>query len=243
AVPAAGGLNVADVERFWVEVPFRDFIQRTTMGREFPHFRVLEICKVRLSSGAVGFGERLVYPGGRNPVPTRDETIQQVMGRSAAGVMWDDSLGIGLQVALFNAVAEAMQVPVHALLGRQVRDQAALAWWVTDMAPADWASECHLAVAQGDLHMKCKARPWRDIFAGLDAIRAAVPKPFRINLDFTLHLRDAEHAIPLLKQLQQCPVIAMCEMPLRPTQIADCKRIHAEVRLPIAQHYRDVAVQ
>jgi L-alanine-DL-glutamate epimerase-like enolase superfamily enzyme len=231
------------VERFWVEVPYRDFIRRTTMGREFPHFQVLEICRVRLGNGAVGFGELLTYPGGRNPVRTRDEAIRRITGRNATAFLWDDSLDIGLQMALFDAVGRALEVPVHALLGRKVRDRAALAWWMTDLAPADWASECRLAVKQGYRNLKCKGRPWWDVFAQLDAIQAAVPKHFRIDLDYTFHLHNAERAIPLLKQLEAFPVIAMCEAPVRPTQVADGKRIRAEVRLPIAQHYGNAAVQ
>jgi hypothetical protein len=50
---------------------------------------------------------------------------ERVTGANAAEHMWDDSMGSGLQVALFDAVARTNDVPVSArLLGKQVRERA-----------------------------------------------------------------------------------------------------------------------
>jgi L-alanine-DL-glutamate epimerase-like enolase superfamily enzyme len=240
AAPTRGSkdLEVVGVERWVVEVPFRDLVQRTTFGIEFPHFRRVEICRVRLGGGAIGLGEMLIYPGGQaTPRRTTDAAVKRVQGHSAATVMWDDTLGAGLQMALFDAVGKALGVPVHALVGRQVRDRAALAWWASDLDPEDWASECRTAFKQGYRNIKIKGRPWRDVDAQLAAVQAAVQNTFQLHLDFTRHLPDAERAIPLLIRLQKYPNVTSYEMPIRQDKVADGKRIRAAVRLPIAHHY------
>lgn len=96
AAPAVVGLfdiSIKKVERTWVEVPFRPVPDRN-MKRELYHWRYFEICQVTLGCGVVGFGEAMVYYGGR---PLSDEIIGRVTGKKAAEVMWDDSLGNGLQ--------------------------------------------------------------------------------------------------------------------------------------------------
>ena len=39
------------------------------------------------------------------------------MGANPADLLWDDSLGAGLQQALFDVVGKALGVPVHRLMG------------------------------------------------------------------------------------------------------------------------------
>ncbi len=132
-------------DRTWVEVPFRPVPDRN-MKRELYHWRYFEICRVTLGCGVVGFGEAMVYYGGR---PLSDEIIGRVTGRKAAEVMWDDSLGNGLQQALFDAVGKVNDVPIYRLLGHKYRDRPFVSWWAIDMPGKDWVSECKDAVADG----------------------------------------------------------------------------------------------
>jgi len=120
AVAAPLDLTVARTETVTVDVPFRPVPARN-MIREIPHWTVFEICKVELKCGVVGFGETMeYYTWGR----VSDESLQRVQGKNAAELMWDDSLGAGLQMALFDAVGKAWDVPCHRLLGHQLRDRA-----------------------------------------------------------------------------------------------------------------------
>ena len=98
-----------------------------------------QIHKVKLACGVVGFGETMpFYTWGR---PT-EETLAYAQGRNAAELMWNDQLGAGLQMALFDAVAKASDVPVYRLLGPKHRDRAFISWWDLDMAGDDWVLEC-----------------------------------------------------------------------------------------------------
>jgi L-alanine-DL-glutamate epimerase-like enolase superfamily enzyme len=71
--------------------------------------------------------------------------------------MWDDSLGNGLQQALFDAVGKANDVPIHRLMGDKYRDRAFVSWWAIDMPADDWITECHEAVAW--LHIRTRLVP------------------------------------------------------------------------------------
>jgi hypothetical protein len=92
-----------------------------------------------------------------------DAAVAKVMGCPPAAHMWDNDLGGGLQIALFDAVGKANGVPVSALLGTKVRDWVPISWWSIDAPPEDWAAEGAEAVANGYTTMKLKPRPWFDI--------------------------------------------------------------------------------
>ena len=96
------------------------------------------------------------------------------MGQSPAALMNDDSLGAGLQMALFDVVGKALEVPVYELLGTKVRDWVPISWWSIDASPKDWAAEAKDAV-KGCTSFKTKPRPWWDIVAQVDAISKVVP--------------------------------------------------------------------
>ena len=138
AAPPSRDLRIAKIDRVTVEVPFRPTPARN-MARELPHWKFAEIFTVELQSGHQGHGETLLY---YTWGVSTDEDVQRALGKNAAELMWDDSLGAGLQMALFDAVAKACDVPIHRLLGRQVHEKTPLSWWNIDTYPQDMASEC-----------------------------------------------------------------------------------------------------
>src|SRR3712207_5366409 len=111
-------LTVKHVERIPVRVPFREAPARN-MVRELPHWTLFEICKVTLENGVVGFGETMQYYTWGT---VGDAEVGRAIGRNAAEVKWDDTLGAGLQMALFDAVGRATETPVWALLGQKCRE-------------------------------------------------------------------------------------------------------------------------
>ncbi|MGV2339130.1 MAG UNVERIFIED_CONTAM: hypothetical protein LVR18_35660 [Planctomycetaceae bacterium] len=101
------------------------------------------------------------------------------IGKNALDLLWDDSLGAGLQMALFDAVGRATELPVHALLGEQVHQSTPLSWWNIDTSAADMAAECRTALQQGYMSYKTKGRPWFDVFKQVSEAAAAVPRNSR----------------------------------------------------------------
>ena len=63
-----------------------------------------------------------------------DAGAGRVTGASAAELLWEDGLGAGLQMALFDLVGRIAEVPVHRLLGARVRDATPISWWCSRAA-------------------------------------------------------------------------------------------------------------
>ena len=57
------------------------------------------------------------------PIPeVSDASVERVLGQSPAELMNDDSLGAGLQMALFDVVGKILEVPVYQLFDNQCRE-------------------------------------------------------------------------------------------------------------------------
>jgi galactonate dehydratase len=226
-------LLVDQIERTTVRVPFRE-IPRRAMDRELPHWRYSEVFRVQLRSGIIGIGETLLfYTWG----VTQDKDVERALGTNASAMMWDDSLGAGLQMALFDAVAKVLGVPIHRLLGSQVHTRTPLSWWNIDMPPEDVAAECTEAYRAGYLSYKTKGRPWFDLWQQVESAASVVPDHFKIDMDFNDTLLDAERAIPILKDLDRYPQIDIYETPIPQGDIDGNRRIREATRAKIAMHY------
>jgi galactonate dehydratase len=229
--------EITDIRRTTVRMEFRE-VPRRNMDREIPHWRYSEICEVQLKCGVVGVGETLsFYTWGA----TTDAAVERARGNSAVQLMWDDSLGAGLQMALFDAVGRAAEVPVHALLGPLVHQQTPLSWWNIDTSAEDMAAECQEALRQGYMSYKTKGRPWFDVFAQVRTAAAGLPPEFKIDMDFNDTLRDAERALPILKKLEEYPQVDIYETPIPQGDVEGNRRIAEATRVKVAMHYGNPA--
>ncbi|MBN1343659.1 MAG: mandelate racemase/muconate lactonizing enzyme family protein [Phycisphaerae bacterium] len=226
-------LTVKRIEMIPVEVPLREIPARN-MVREIPHWTLFEIWKVTLACGIVGVGETMrYYTWG----VSGQEDADRLMERNAAEMMWDDSLGAGLQMALFDAVARANDVPVHRLLGHKVRDRAFVSWWDIDMPVEDWIAECRDAMSAGYTDFKTKARPWFCVRRQVAELCATLPGHFQLDMDFNGMLIDVGHATRLLVELERHANVAMFETPMPQHDVAGNKHIRRATRVPIAHHF------
>jgi len=188
---------------------------------------------VTLDSGVVGWGEGSEYAG-----QTSDESLDGVVGKRAAELMWDDSIGTNLQMALFDAVGKELGVPVHQLLpNAQVRDWVALSWWCHSNAPSEWAEEARLATAAGYTTCKYKARPWWDIVEQVKAVTEAVDDRFVMDLDFNMTLQDAANALPVLKALEGFSNVGMIESPIPQEDLKGNRQLRSAQSKPVAMHF------
>ena len=225
--------EVASVESTTLKVPYREIPNRA-MSRELPHWKWTEILEVKLKSGVSGYGETLLY---YTWGVSDQEDIQRCIGKNAAELMWDDSLGAGLQMALFDAVARQLEVPVHRLLGRKVHEKTPLSWWNIDTSAKDMASECLTAYQQGYLSYKTKGRPWFDIYQQVDGSAKAIPESFKIDMDFNSTLLDADRGMSIIKDLEQYPQVDIYESPIPQSDVEGNRRIREATRVNIALHY------
>ncbi len=226
-------MKVVDVQRTTVVVPFTPRQQQIT-AREVYNWNILELCRVSTDTGHVGWGETVVhYTWGR----VTDGAVEKVLGQSPARLMHDDSLGCGLQMALFDVVGRILEVPVHQLLGTKVRDWVPISWWSIDASPSQWAEEAQEAVANGYTSFKVKPRPWWDILEQVEAIDRVVPRYFRLDLDPNGTFQTAAAAIPILEKLERYDIVAMFEEPIPRDDIAGNRRIRQAINRPLAMHF------
>ncbi|MEZ4618869.1 MAG: hypothetical protein R2867_25600 [Caldilineaceae bacterium] len=139
-------LRVKEIERITLRVPFTPRTQKWNKLLVW-QWQIVEVIRATTDDGTVGYGETLPhYTWGTVP----ETAIALAKGRNPIELLGDDSLGAGLQMALYDVVGRALAVPVHRLLNLpKVRDWSPLAWWNTKTGPEDLAAEAQDAVAQG----------------------------------------------------------------------------------------------
>nr|BAG82726.1 putative mandelate racemase [uncultured bacterium] len=233
ALPAA---KVTDVERILLFVPFVDRVRREMERARIHAWAEVEVIRVTTDAGIVGYGETI-----QNYTWGRVDIAERVIGRSPFSLMWDDSLGAGLQMALWDAAGKLAGVPVHALLGKQVRQWTPISFWDHDMSPEKYEVEAITAVNLGYTCMKIKTRPWFDVHETIRRMSAVTPDYFSIDSDWNDFLKDASTAIPVLRQLEEeFPKIKIFEGPIRADDVPGNKLLRQSIRTPIAHHYGSV---
>ena len=232
-------LIVEDVERTWVSVPLKPRHDRH-LTRENWDWTVFEILRLHTNSDLVGYGETMIYyTWGRVP----QEQIDRVVGRSPFEFLWDDGLGAGLQMAVYDLAGKALGVPCYKLLGTRVRDWCPISWWTNDMSTEDWIEEMREAVSLGYMNAKLKARPWRDFSSQLKALAETVPSDFRFDADFNGFLREAGTAVPYLLELEKTSSVAIFESPIPQRDVEGNVLIRRKITRPIAMHYGNPPIQ
>lgn len=136
--------KIAKVERHAVFVPFVARVRREMERAGIHTWAEVEVVAVHIDNGVIGHGETI-----QNYTWGRVNLEERVLGQSPFSVMWDDSLGAGLQMALFDAAGKLAGVPVHRLLGPKVRDWCPISYWMHDTAPEKYAEEAKVAVSLG----------------------------------------------------------------------------------------------
>lgn len=226
-------MKITNVERTIVDVPFTPRQQKIT-ARTVYNWSILELCKVTTNTGIIGWGETVVhYTFAR----VTDQSIARVMGKSPADLLLDDSLGAGLQMALYDVVGKALGVPCYKLMGNKVRDWAPISWWSNEGSPEEWAGEAGNAVEKGYTSIKLKQRPWRDIVAQMEAVTAVVPSYFKLDLDANGSMQNAAAAMPIMRKLEQFDNVAMFETPIPQHDIMGNRQLRQAISRPIAMHF------
>lgn len=226
-------MKVTSIERILVDVPFGPVAERN-MNRQLAGWHISEVCRVQTDAGIVGYGETL--PNYTWGVVT-DGAVERVIGQNPFTAMWDDSLGAGLQMALFDVAGKAAEVPCYRLLGDQVREWCPISWWSIDMPPEDFAAEARQAIEQGYVSYKQKARPWFDVHRQVEETARVIPDYFKLDLDFNGQLVNAGNAVTVLRDLDTFPNVAIYESPIPQSDVEGNKTIRSRVRCPIAMHY------
>lgn len=226
-------MRIKSVQLIHIDVPFTN---HTNAHMKFwlPHWRIVQLCKITMDDGTVGWGETIPnYTWSKVPTDIED----RIVGKTAADLIWDDALGAGVQMALFDAVGKKLGTPAYRLLGNKVRDWCPLSWWAMDMPAKDWARQCADAVKAGYMTAKLKARTWYDLHNAIGAIIKVVPPQFKLDLDFNATLGNAASAVEFLSTLEQYEQVAMIETPIPQGDVAGNAQIRNRLDRPVAMHF------
>ncbi len=224
-------LSIKHLEAIPLNVPFYcDRVSRH-MHRALTHGERIYVYRVELSNGIVGYGENLYDESGN---------IERLVGQNPFVCMNDDGIGFGIQMSLYDAVGKTVGVSVSELIGPKVRERCPISWWDIDMLSEDWVAEVQESVKRGYTSAKLKARPWRDIFAQVDAVGNAVPADYRLDIDFNGFLRTVDNAIPVLQKLDEHPNVAIYESPFYlGKDIEGAARLQEAVQKRIVEHFSE----
>jgi L-alanine-DL-glutamate epimerase-like enolase superfamily enzyme len=228
--------RITEVERILLVVPFVERIRREMERARIHRWAEVEVIRVHTDAGVVGYGETI-----QNYTWGRVNDTERVIGRSPFELMWDDSLGAGLQMALFDAAGKLAGVPVYHLLGAQARQWCPISFWDHDMAPEKYEREAQKAVELGYTSLKIKARPWFDVYETVKRISAATPDYFCIDADWNDFLINVSNAVPVLRSLEEeFPKIKIYEGPIRADDVPGNKLLRSKIRTATAHHYGSV---
>lgn len=232
---ASPALKVTDVERVVVNVPFTPRCAEWNALLVWD-WGVIEVIRLHTDAGLIGYGETLLhYSWGR----VSDNAVARVRGNNPAAFLGDDSLGPGLQMALYDVVGKALGVPVHRLLPRpKIRDHCPIAWWNTKMPPEALAAEAQEALAAGYTAHKFKTRPWLDVWEQVEAISAVTPPSYTLDMDWNEMLLSVGEATPVLRSLDAYERTAVYESPIPHGDIEGYRHLRAKVAKPLAIHLR-----
>jgi L-alanine-DL-glutamate epimerase-like enolase superfamily enzyme len=230
-------IKIKEVERITLHVPFTPRCQ-LWCAREQYQWDISEVIRVTADApDLVGYGETMLhYTWGR----VSEEAIARVKGRNPAEFLGDDSLGAGLQMALYDLVGKANGVPVYKLFNLpRVREWCPISWWNVDMSPEDFAAEAREAVSKGYTSHKIKARPWWDIYAQVEAISQATPSYYHLDMDWNQMLANVSNAVPVLQRLDQMPRVSLYESPIFQRDVEGNRQLRNKISRPIAHHFGD----
>ncbi|MGN6758989.1 MAG: mandelate racemase/muconate lactonizing enzyme family protein [Thermomicrobiales bacterium] len=227
-------VRVTEIERITLNVPIRPRIKPWNDLLVW-QWGIVEVTRVVTDAGFVGYGETLPhYTWGR----VSDDAVARVKGQNAADFLGDDSLGAGLQMAIYDVVGQALGVPLYQLLGQpKVREWCPIAWWNTKAPPEVLAEEARDALAEGYVAHKFKTRPWFDVYEQVAAVAAVTPPHYRLDLDWNGLLVNAGNALPVLKELDKHPQVAIYESPLPHEDVEGYRKLRAQSSHPLAIHF------
>lgn len=226
-------MKVKALELIYLDVPFTAHTEKH-LRYWLPHWHIVQICRLTMDNGIVGVGETIPnYTWCKVP----EDIEKRVLGREAASLMWDASLGAGVEMALFDAIGKNENVPVYQLLGPKVRDYVPISWWTMDMPAADWARQCADAHKAGYTSAKLKARSWHDLHAAVQAILKVVPPHFKLDFDYNGTLDNVANAVEHLTSMQRYPQVAIIESPIPQGDVIGSRQIRARINKAVAMHY------
>jgi len=129
-----------------------------------------------------------------------------------------------------------LEVPVHQLLGPQVRQNVTVAAWTRPASPQQFRDEIRRAAGQGYSTFKMHSCAYHDVFEQTRLASEVAPAGFRLHWDFN-HNRDLATVLPIVKELQRdYPLVAYIEDPLPKDDLDGWRELRRKSDIPLVMH-------
>ena len=140
------------------------------------------------------------------------------------------------EMAVFDLVGKARQVPVHALLGGAVRDRVRADYWMGHLTVEDGKRAVERALAHGFKGVKIKCKIEEPMVERLKAMREVGGVDFKVTVDPNERFHTAEQTIELAQQLAEVGNVEVFEDPIPKSDLEGYIQIHEAIDLPVAMH-------
>jgi muconate cycloisomerase len=212
-------MKITRIETFPVVVPLHQGAWHSTpeieiAGDSWEHLhwpeRPIVLLRLHTDEGLTGLGE---VPRGV-PASEVEQAASFVVGRDLWSfnlqelpleATWFANPAVyeGCEMALYDLMGKALELPVYRLFGGRYRDRVPVSRCSGRMTPADAAKTATEAVAQGYSVLKMKATADDPIIERLEAIRAAVGDTIRVNIDPNQRFHQPFRLFDLLVQMER----------------------------------------
>ncbi len=224
-------LTITDVE----VIPIYPRLARRYEKRQVDLFGIdaRTVFKVHTDAGLTGYGDQRVRPWGQ-PQP---DCAKNLIGKSAFELLNNRlNLGSALNCALYDVMGKFLELPVHRLLGHQVRKHVAVAAWTRPASPEQFREEVHRAAAQGYMTFKMHSCEYHDVFEQTRLASEVAPPGFRLHWDFN-HNRNLATVLPIIKELERdYPVVAYVEDPIIKEDLNGWRELRRKTDIPLVMH-------
>lgn len=149
-------------------------------------------------------------------------------------VLWSTELAkAGVEMAMWDIVGKALDVPVYKLLGGKVRDSVPLSYSIPFGEPEEMATFAAQRTKDGFRTVKVKVGQSadRDV-AAVRLVREAVGAAHRVRVDANMAWRTAKEAIAIIRRMEPYEP-ELIEQPLPPRELDALAEIRRNIGVPL----------
>ncbi|MBT4907549.1 MAG: mandelate racemase/muconate lactonizing enzyme family protein [Rhodospirillaceae bacterium] len=149
-------------------------------------------------------------------------------------ILWSTELAkAGVEMAVWDILGKALDVPVYKLLGGKVRESIPLSYSIPFGEPEEMAEFAVKRAKEGFRTVKVKVGQSadRDV-AAVKLVREAVGSAHRVRVDANMAWRTAKEAIAIIRRMEQYEP-ELIEQPLPPRELDALAEIRRNIGVPL----------